>query len=214
MKGAASFRDATQRAARPEAFFVIDHRFLTGRRRGSPAAAGVTIRASRPGQPITAGGGVSRPMNTKPVYLTAEGLAKLKAELSHLITSERPRVAARIHDAKQDGDISENAEYEDAKQEQSFLEGRIATLEAQLKNAEVIAGNNGDKVGIGSRVVIKGDEGEETFTIVGSAEAAPREGRISNESPVGAALMNRKKGDKVTVQTPAGSAAYTVVSIS
>jgi transcription elongation factor GreA len=153
-------------------------------------------------------------MNTKPVYLTAEGLAKLKAELSHLVTSERPRVAARIHDAKQDGDISENAEYEDAKQEQSFLEGRIATLEAQLKNAEVIAANNGDKVGIGSRVVIKGDEGEETFTIVGSAEAAPREGRISNESPVGAALMNRKKGDKVTVQTPAGSAAYTVVSIS
>ncbi len=153
-------------------------------------------------------------MNTKPVYLTAEGLAKLKAELSHLITSERPRVAARIHDAKQDGDISENAEYEDAKQEQSFLEGRIATLEAQLKNAEVIAGNNGDKVGIGSRVVIRGDEGEETFTIVGSAEASPREGRISNESPVGAALMNRKKGDKVTVQTPAGSAAYTVVSIS
>lgn len=153
-------------------------------------------------------------MNTKPVYLTAEGLAKLKAELSHLVTSERPRVAARIHDAKQDGDISENAEYEDAKQEQSFLEGRIATLEAQLKNAEVIAANNGDKVGIGSRVVIKGDEGEETFTIVGSAEAAPREGRISNESPVGAALMNRKKGDKVTVQTPAGSDAYTVVSIS
>jgi transcription elongation factor GreA len=153
-------------------------------------------------------------MNTKPVYLTAEGLAKLKAELSHLVTSERPRVAARIHDAKQDGDISENAEYEDAKQEQSFLEGRIATLEAQLKNAEVIAANNGDKVGIGSRVVIKGDEGEETFTIVGSAEAAPREGRISNESPVGAALMNRKKGDKVIVQTPAGSAAYTVVSIS
>jgi transcription elongation factor GreA len=152
-------------------------------------------------------------MNTKPVYLTAEGLTKLKAELNHLVTAERPRVAARIHDAKQDGDISENAEYEDAKQEQSFLEGRIATLEAQLKNAEVIAANNGDMVGIGSRVVIKGDEGDETFTIVGSAEASPREGRISNESPVGAALMNKKKGDKVTVQTPAGSAAYTVVSI-
>jgi transcription elongation factor GreA len=153
-------------------------------------------------------------MNTKPVYLTAEGLTKLKAELNHLVTAERPRVAARIHDAKQDGDISENAEYEDAKQEQSFLEGRIATLEAQLKNAEVIAANNGDMVGIGSRVVIKGEEGDETFTIVGSAEASPREGRISNESPVGAALMNKKKGDKVTVQTPAGSAAYTVVSIS
>ena len=154
-------------------------------------------------------------MNTKPVYLTAEGLAKLEAELQHLITNERPRVAARIHDAKQDGDISENAEYEDAKQEQSFLEGRIATLEGQLKNAEVIARVDGsDKVHIGSKVVIKGSDGEETFTIVGSAEAAPREGRISNESPVGIALMGAKKGDKVTVQAPAGPVDFTVVSIS
>ncbi len=152
-------------------------------------------------------------MNNKPVYLTAEGLQKLKAELHQLITVERPRVAARIHDAKLDGDITENAEYEDAKQEQSFLEGRIATLEAQLKNAEVIEHVNGDRVGIGSKVVIKGTDGEETFTIVGSAEAAPREGRISNESPVGAALMGHRKGDKVTVQAPAGPVTYTVVNI-
>ena len=115
-------------------------------------------------------------MNNKPVYLTAEGLEKLKSELQHLVTVERPRVAARIHDAKMDGDITENAEYEDAKQEQSFLEGRIATL-------------------------------------VGSAEAAPREGRISNESPVGAALMGSRKGDKVTVHAPAGSVTYMVVSV-
>jgi transcription elongation factor GreA len=154
-----------------------------------------------------------RPMNNKPVYLTAEGLEKLKADLNHLVTVERPRVAARIHDAKLDGDITENAEYEDAKQEQSFLEGRIATLEAQLKNAEVIEKVNGDKVGIGSKVVIKGSDGEETFTIVGSAEAAPRQGRISNESPVGAALMGHKKGDKVTVQAPAGPVNYTVVRV-
>lgn len=152
-------------------------------------------------------------MNNKPVYLTAEGLEKLKAELQHLVTSERPRVAARIHDAKLDGDITENAEYEDAKQEQSFLEGRIATLEAQLKNAQVIGHTNGDKVGIGSKVVIRGSEGEETFTIVGSAEASPREGRISNESPVGSALMGRRKGEKVTVQTPAGAADYSVISV-
>lgn len=153
-------------------------------------------------------------MNTKPVYLTAEGLAKLTAELNQLITVDRPRVAQRIHDAKLDGDISENAEYEDAKQEQSFLEGRIATLEAQLKNAEVIQHENGaDKVGIGSKVVIKGADGEETFTIVGSAEASPREGRISNESPVGVALMGRKKGDKVTVDAPAGPIIFTVISI-
>lgn len=152
-------------------------------------------------------------MNNKTVYLTADGLAKLKAELENLITVERPRVAARIHDAKLDGDISENAEYEDAKQEQSFLEGRIATLEGQLKNAEVIEPNGGDKVGIGSTVVITGTEGEETFTIVGSAEASPREGRISNESPVGVALMGSKKGDKVTVAAPAGPVSYTVVRV-
>ena len=153
-------------------------------------------------------------MNNKPVYLTADGLEKLKAELTHLVTSERPRIAARIHEAKLDGDITENAEYEDAKQEQSFLEGRIATLEAQLKNAQVIATKNGDRVGIGSTVVIKGGEGEDRFTIVGSAEAAPRDGRISNESPVGAALMGKRKGDKVTVQAPAGPVTYTVVSVA
>lgn len=150
----------------------------------------------------------------KPVYMTAEGLTRLQNELRQLITVDRPRVAHRIHEAKLDGDISENAEYEDAKQEQAFLEGRIATLEAQIKHAEVIEATNGDKVGIGSKVVIKGGEGEETFTIVGSAEAAPREGRISNESPVGVALMGRKKGDKVTVQAPAGSIEYTVVAVS
>jgi transcription elongation factor GreA len=87
----------------------------------------------------------------KPVYMTAEGLERLQKELRQLITVDRPRVAHRIHEAKLDGDISENAEYEDAKQEQAFLEGRIATLEAQIKHAEVIEATNGDKVGIGSR---------------------------------------------------------------
>ncbi len=152
-------------------------------------------------------------MNNKPVYLTPEGEERLKVELKHLITEELPRVAARIHDAKLDGDITENAEYEDAKQEQSFLEGRIATIEAQLKNAEVIEHPNGDKVRIGSTVVISGPDGKETFTIVGSAEAAPREGRISNESPVGSALMGHKKGEEVTVNAPAGAVTYTLVTI-
>jgi len=152
-------------------------------------------------------------MNNKPVYLTPEGVERLEVELRHLITEERPRVAQRIHDAKLDGDITENAEYEDAKQEQSFLEGRIATIEAQLKNAEVIEHPNGDKVRIGSTVVISGPDGKETLTIVGSAEAAPREGRISNESPVGQALMGHKKGETVTVEAPAGAVTYTLVSI-
>ena len=152
-------------------------------------------------------------MNTKPVYLTAEGLEKLKAELHQLVTVDRPRIASRIHEAKLDGDLSENAEYEDAKQEQSFLEGRIATLELQLRNAAVIEKSNGDSVGIGSKVVIKGVDGEETFTIVGSAEAAPREGRISNESPVGSALMGHKKGETIVVQAPSGPIEYTLVRI-
>ena len=154
-------------------------------------------------------------MNTKPVYLTPEGLEKLKAELQHLITVERPRVAARIHDAKQDGDITENAEYEDAKQEQSFLEGRILTLETQLKNAELIehSTNGSDRVGIGSKVRIRSDEGEEEFTIVGSAEASPRDGRISNESPVGSALMGHRRGETVTVQAPAGPVAYQILTV-
>jgi transcription elongation factor GreA len=152
-------------------------------------------------------------MNAKPVYLTSEGLAKLKAELAELTSVDRPRVAARIHEAKLDGDLSENAEYEDAKQEQSFLEGRIATLEQQLRNAAVIEKSDGDRVGIGSKVVINGADGEETFTIVGSAEASPREGRISNESPVGVALMGRSVGDKVVVNAPSGPIEYTLVRI-
>ncbi len=152
-------------------------------------------------------------MNTKPSYLSRDGLESLRKELEEMTNVRRAEVAARIHDAKEHGDLSENAEYEDAKQEQSFLEGRIATLEAQIKNAEVIEHVNGDRVGIGSKVTVKGDDGKQTFTIVGSAEAAPRDGRISNESPVGAALMGRRKGEKVAVTTPAGPVSYTLVSL-
>lgn len=153
-------------------------------------------------------------MNNKPTYISKEGLDKLRHELEEMVSIRRPEIAQRIHDAKEHGDLTENAEYEDAKQEQSFLEGRIATIEAQLKNAEVIEHpNGGDKVRIGSTVVIAGPDGKETFTIVGSAEAAPREGRISNESPVGSALMGHKKGEEVTVNAPAGPVTYTLVSI-
>jgi transcription elongation factor GreA len=190
--------------AGPGAFFVIGN---------NGSSFGHTPRAGEPRPGHQGDEGKNSIMNTKPVYLTAQGLEKLKAELNELITVDRPRVAARIHEAKLDGDLSENAEYEDAKQEQSFLEGRIATLEAQLRNAAVIEKTNGDSVSLGSKVVIKGSDGEETFTIVGAAEAAPREGRISNESPVGAALMGRKKGEKVTVNAPSGPIEYTLVRI-
>jgi len=127
----------------------------------------------------------------------------------------RAEVAARIHDAKEHGDLSENAEYEDAKNEQAFVEGRIQQLEALIKNATLIEDNHGnDHVQIGSTVKVNGPDGNQSFTIVGSTEAKPTEGRISNESPVGRALLGKKKGETVKVQVPAGDIAYTIVAIS
>ncbi len=154
-------------------------------------------------------------MNNKPTYLSREGLQKLREELEEMVTVKRPEIAQRIHDAKEHGDLTENAEYEDAKNEQAFVEGRIQTLEVLIKNATIIDENHStDFVVIGSTVKLKGDHGTETYTIVGSAEADPSQGKISNESPVGRALLGKKKGDKVVVQVPAGDDAYTIVTIS
>ena len=154
-------------------------------------------------------------MNNKPTYLSKEGFEKLRAELEEMTNVRRPEIADRIHDAKEHGDLSENAEYEDAKNEQAFVEGRIQTLEALIKNAVLIDENHStDHVQIGSTVKVASDDGEESFTIVGSTEAKPTEGRISNESPVGRALLGRKKGETITVQVPAGDIAYTIVAIS
>jgi transcription elongation factor GreA len=150
----------------------------------------------------------------KPEYLSAEGLAKLKAELDELTNVRRPEIAQRIHDAKEYGDVTENAEYEDAKNEQAFVEGRIQALTAIIKNAVIIEENHSRTfVQIGSTVTIEGEKGKEKYTIVGAPEAAPDEGRISNESPVGRALLGKKKGDAVTVNVPNGTATYTVVNI-
>ena len=150
----------------------------------------------------------------KPEYLSAEGLAKLKAELDDLTNVKRPEIAQRIHDAKEYGDVTENAEYEDAKNEQAFVEGRIQALTAIIKNAVLIEESHSRTfVQIGSTVTIKGEQGKEEYTIVGAAEAAPENGRISNELPVGRALLGKRKGDEVTVTVPKGSTTYTVVSI-
>jgi transcription elongation factor GreA len=150
----------------------------------------------------------------EPQYISAEGLEKLKAELDELTNVKRPEVAQRIHDAKEHGDVTENAEYEDAKNEQAFIEGRIQALTSIIKNAVIIDEKHSRTVvQIGSTVTIQGDNGKERYTIVGSAEAAPEEGRISNESPVGRALLGKRKGDQVTVSVPAGDSTYTVVSI-
>ncbi len=153
-------------------------------------------------------------MNSKTTYISKDGLDKLRAELDEILSVRRPEIAQRIHDAKEHGDLSENAEYEDAKNEQAFVEGRIQTLEGMIKNAAIIDEHTStDHVQIGSTVKVKGEEGPETFMIVGSAEAKPADGRISNESPVGRALLGRKKGDKVVVKVPAGDFAYTIVEI-
>jgi len=154
-------------------------------------------------------------VNNKPTYLSRDGLEKLRAELEEMVNVRRPEVATRIHDAKEHGDLTENAEYEDAKNEQAFVEGRIQTLEVLIKNATIIDENHSNEhVQIGSTVVVKSADGEERFTIVGSTEARPGEGRISNESPVGRALLGRKKGEKVVVRVPAGDFSYTIVNIS
>jgi transcription elongation factor GreA len=163
--------------------------------------------------PVPRLGGLAR-VNTKTTYISKDGLDKLRAELAEMTNVRRPEIAQRIHDAKEHGDLSENAEYEDAKNEQAFVEGRIQTLETMIKNASLIDEHTStDHVQIGSTVKVKGEDGTETFSIVGSAEAKPADGRISNESPVGRALLGRRKGDKVVVKVPAGDFAYTILEI-
>jgi transcription elongation factor GreA len=159
--------------------------------------------------------GVRIAVNTKTTYISRDGLDKLRAELEEMLGTRRPEIAQRIHDAKEHGDLSENAEYEDAKNEQAFVEGRIQTLQAIIKNATIIDENHStDHVQIGSTVAVESDDGKESFTIVGSTEAKPTEGRISNESPVGRALLGKKKGEKVIVKVPAGDFTYKIVSIT
>ena len=155
-------------------------------------------------------------MAEKPVYLTIEGKKKLEEELEHLTTVRRKEVADAIKSAKEEGDLSENSAYDESKLAQGFLEGRIQTIEAQLRNAAIIDnnGNGNDKVGIGNTVtVVEDGEEEETYQIVGSAEADPMEGKISNESPIGMALLGAKKGDTVTAEAPGGEIVFKVVAI-
>ena len=156
-------------------------------------------------------------MSDKEVLLTPDGLSKLEKELDHLKTVKRREVAARIKQALEFGDISENSEYDDAKNEQAFIEGRIAALEKMLRNARVIDRDEigTDVVTVGCTVRLKDlDLGEEVeYTLVGSAEAIPSF-RISNESPVGRAIMGQKVGAVVEVEAPAGTLRYQIVKIS
>jgi transcription elongation factor GreA len=151
----------------------------------------------------------------KPVYVSAEGLKKLEAELEELRTSKRAEVAERIHNAMEFGDFSENSELEQAKNDQAFLEGRIQSLEQMLKRAVVIDQNgHHDLVEVGSKVTVESDGERSEYVIVGSAEAAPGEGRISNESPVGRALIGHKAGETVKLTVPAGTIQMRILGVS
>jgi transcription elongation factor GreA len=155
-------------------------------------------------------------MDEKETLLTPEGLRKLEEELDFLKTVKRKEVAERIKQAKEFGDLAENSEYEDAKNDQAFTEGRILTLEAMLRTARVIDNHDvrSDVVSIGSTLKLVDEDGEElTFTIVGSPEADPSHDKISNESPVGRAVLGKRKGDTVSVQAPAGTIKYTIKGI-
>ena len=146
-------------------------------------------------------------MAEKPIFLTPEGRSKLEAELENLRTVRRAEIAERIHSAKEEGDIMENSAYDEAKNEQAFVEGRIMTIEQMLKNAVMIDATRASGiVGIGSYVTVveRGTRDDEVYQIVGSAEADPRRGRISNESPVGRALLGKRVGEEATVKTPDG----------
>lgn len=156
-------------------------------------------------------------MTEKEVILTLEGLKKLEEELEYTKTVKRREVAERIKQALDFGDISENSEYDDAKNDQAFIEGRIITLEKMLRNARVIDEvNEGDVVTIGSKVLLKDLEfgDEEDYYIVGSAEADPGTNKISNESPVGKAVLGQTKGSIVEVSVPAGVLRYEILDVN
>jgi len=155
-------------------------------------------------------------MSERTVYLTPDGLKKLEKELEYLRTVRRQEIAKRLRAALEEEGILENAEYDDAKNEQAFVEGRILTLETMLKNAVIIEeGKTSNEVRVGSRVTVveEGSDSRETYRLVGLAEADPAQGRISNESPLGRALLGHRVGDEVFVNAPVGMLRFRIVAI-
>jgi len=150
------------------------------------------------------------------VHLTPEGAENLRLELGDLVNVRRPGLAIRLREAVADGDLKENANYHDAKEQQSMVEGRIQYLQDVLRRATIVI-NDGpsDTVRIGSIVIIQeiGSDEEETYTLVGAAEANPREGKLSEKSPIGSALMGRKRGEKIKVNAPGGEISFKVKKV-
>lgn len=147
-------------------------------------------------------------------YLTPEGAAKLQAELTELTGPKREELSKRLRSAIQMGDLSENADYHKAKEDQAFLEGRIQEIEAVLRNAVIIEKSHGDVVTVGSTITVQEAGFEpETYYMVGAKEADPRNGRISNESPIGKALLDHKVGDVVEAETPGGKLKFKILKV-
>lgn len=147
-------------------------------------------------------------------YFTPEGLEKLKKEYDYRISVLRGEIAQRLKEAKEEGDISENAGFDAAKEAQAVNEGRIEEIKALLENVKVIAGSSGKStVDVGSEVKVESKNGIQTFVIVGAVESDPLKGFISNESPLGSAFMGRKNGDKMTVKTPKGEVEYRILEV-
>ncbi len=156
-------------------------------------------------------------MSESPVYLTQSGLDSLQKELDYLVKERRQEIAQQIAEAKAEGDLRENAGYDEAKNAQAFVEGRIRELKVKIHNAQIIDDSQipGSQVALGRKVVVKenGYDDEESYTIVGSTETDPNNGRISNESPIGKALLGRTAGDVVRVQAPAGEIEFEIVRV-
>jgi transcription elongation factor GreA len=155
-------------------------------------------------------------MDSKPVLISRGGLQKLEDEYEELITNGRREVAERIRHARDFGDIAENAEYIEAKNDQGLLEGRILTLETMLRNAVLIEEETTENgvVGVGMKVKVEGPDGDETYSIVGAAEADPLKGYISNESPLGRALLGHRAGDEVEWSSPMGTSRLKILAVT
>jgi transcription elongation factor GreA len=184
------------------------------RRVAAPRAPRSTATRTKAAALASPAGGPSAEPGVGAEAVTAEGEARLRAELDELTLVKRPQVIARIRTAKEHGDLKENAEYHSAREEQSFLEGRVQAIEARLRSAVIVeAPVAGSRVGLGSVVTVEDDGETVTYTIVGADESDPPRGRISSSSPVGRALVGRDKGDDVVVTTPAGERRYRILDI-
>ncbi|MFH1947265.1 MAG: transcription elongation factor GreA [Candidatus Magasanikbacteria bacterium] len=152
-------------------------------------------------------------MQDQTQYMTQDKLEELKQELHNLKLTELPKIAKRIDDARQMGDLSENAEYHQAREDMAWMQSRVKEIGAILDNAEIITTGGGNTVEIGSFIIVKVGGNKREYTIVGGQEADPSIGRISNESPLGSAFLGRKKGDTVIIKLPAGEQEYKIVEV-